>query len=397
MNPQQPTNNPLEQAPNQNKAFTVLGRFREIGREIDPSKNWGSYPNVGFYSKDENFEMVSGSGKDKLICGIRDLKDPSRKISFEHSFSSKDYVERVSENLANSLGVFSSEKKAQLFIDLNVQLTEFLKNNPGVSVELVDAFLVSQILSHVPDKTYVKDELNVDIMIADFIESRSSNLEKDLEQSLVILQKLLKQVSGKFDPETFRKFMENFSDSSRFLIFDENYNYSKIFKDFWSTPFLSQREKGFQTRIETIPFPTKNQITTQIESKDQTMQLLSQYSFEKIPEVLPAPGASFEEQIVDVNSVVGMSACDSWFIQDIPNSDRGLGNIWKLIQKFKNEDLHFTNESSFIKGIRVNGKIWVYEDGRNRFAALKALGVKQIPMLIIEGQISNRPAVSSII
>ena len=57
MKPQQATNNPLEQAPNQNKAFTVLGRFREIGREIDPSRNWGSYPNVGFYSKDENFEM----------------------------------------------------------------------------------------------------------------------------------------------------------------------------------------------------------------------------------------------------------------------------------------------------------------------------------------------------
>lgn len=397
MNPQQPVSSILEQEKIPQGPFTVLGRFREIGKEIDPSRNWANYTKIGFYSKDEKFELISGSNKEKLISGIRDLNDPSRKASFEHSFSNSDFSERVNENFINSLKIFSSEKRAQLFIDLNVGLEDFLKNNPNVTPEIVDSYLVEQVLSKIPDRERNSSELDSDILIADFFESRESNIEKDNDNSQVILQKLLKQISNKFDHQTFKKFLDNYSDSNRFSVFDEQYQYSKIFKDFWSTPLLAQRENGFQNKIETIPYPTKNQITNQIDTKEQLKQNLYDAPFEKFPEALPKSGSTYEEQVVDINSVVGMSGCDSWFIQDVPSSDKGLGNIWKHVQKFKNEDLHFTSESSFIKGINVNGKIWVSEDGRNRFAALKALGVKQIPMLIIEGQVSERTSVSSII
>jgi hypothetical protein len=74
-----------------------------------------------------------------------------------------------------------------------------------------------------------------------------------------------------------------------------------------------------------------------------------------------------------------------------------LNNIWKWAEFFKKNDLHYKSENTFIKGIRINEKVFVHEDGRNRFAALKALGVKQIPMLVIEGEISERTSVSSII
>jgi len=397
MNPQQPVSSILEQDKMPQRSFTLLGRFREIGKEIDPSRNWSNYTKIGFYSKDENFEIISGSNKEKLISGIRDLNDSSRKASFEHSFSNSDFSERVNENFINSLKIFSSEKKAQLFIDLNIELENFLKANPNTTPEIVDSFLVGQVLSRIPNREVGSSDLDSDILIADFFESRESNLEKDDENSQVILQKLLKQISSKFDHQTFKKFIDNYSDSNRFSVFDQDYQYSKIFKDFWSTPLLAQRENGFQNTIETIPYPTKNQITNQIETKEQLKQNLFDSSFEKFPEGLPKSGSTYEEQVVDIKSVAGMSGCDSWFIQDVPSSDKGLENIWKHVQKFKNEDLHFTSESSFIKGIRVNGKIWVFEDGRNRFAALKALGVKQIPMLIIEGEISERTPVSSII
>ena len=397
MNPQQPVSSILEQEKIPQGSYTVLGRFREIGKEIDPSRNWANYTKIGFYSKDEKFELISGSNKEKLISGIRDLNDPSRKVSFEHSFSNSDFSERVNENFINSLKIFSSEKKAQLFIDLNIELENYLKANPNTTPEIVDSFLVGQVLTRIPDRESGSSELDSDILIADFFESRESNLEKDNDNSQIILQKLLKQISNKFDHQTFKKFLDNYSDSNRFSVFDQQYQYSKIFKDFWSTPLLAQRENGFQNKIETIPYPTKNQITNQIETKEQLKQNLYDSPFEKFPEALAKSGSTYEEQVVDINSVVGMSGCDSWFIQDVPSSDKGLGNIWKHVQKFKNEDLHFTSESSFIKGINVNGKIWVSEDGRNRFAALKALGVKQIPMLIIEGQVSERTSVSSII
>lgn len=397
MNSQQPVSSILEQEKIPQGPFTILGRFREIGKEIDPSKNWTNYTKIGFYSKDEKFEIISGSNKEKLISGIRDLNDSSRKASFEYLFSNSDFSERVNENFINSLKIFSSEKKAQLFIDLNIDLENFLKDNPNTTPEIVDSFLVEQVLSRIPNREAGSSELDSDILIADFFESRESNLEKDNDNSQVILQKLLKQISNKFDHQTFKKFIDSYSDSSRFSVFDEKYQYSKIFKDFWSTPMLAQRENGFQNKIETNPYSTKKQITNQIETKEQLKQNLFDSPFEKFPEALPKSGSTYEEQVVDTNSVAGMSGCDSWFIQDVPSSDKGLGNIWKHVQKFKNEDLHFTSESSFIKGIIVNGKIWVFEDGRNRFAALKALGVKQIPMLIIEGEISERTPVSSII
>ena len=119
MNPQQPVSSIIEQEKVPQGSFTVLGKFREIGKEIDPNKDWKKYSSVGFYSKDSNFEMVSGSNNTEYIAGIRELTGERRKTTFEYKFNDKECVLAVKRVLDRSLPVFNSNNTAQLFIDIN--------------------------------------------------------------------------------------------------------------------------------------------------------------------------------------------------------------------------------------------------------------------------------------
>jgi hypothetical protein len=399
MNPQQPVSSILEQEKVPQSSFTVLGKFREIGKEIDPNKDWKKYSSVGFYSKDSNFEMVSGSNNSEYIAGIRELTGERRKTTFEYKFNDKECVLAVKRVLDRSLPVFNSVNTAQLFIDINDPNTgigKFIQENPNYTSEQLEIFLIDKVLDKIPNKESFTTPEETGAILSDFFDKRELN--EDLPESRKNVENILKKMASKLDKEAFSILMENINESFKFNTFDKDFNYSLLLSEEWLAAFIRSREQGFATSIETPPFQTVNQVSRQINSPEELKTILLNEKFEAAPSgALIKEGVSYQEELVDIATVVGMSGTDTWVIQDVKGSDKGLNNIWKWTEFFKKNDLHYKSENTFIKGIRINEKVFVHEDGRNRFAALKALGVKQIPMLVIEGEISERTSVSSII
>jgi len=404
MNPQQAVNSiapdsPAEREPFGKKSFTILGRFREIGKEIDPSRDWEKYSSTGFYSKDSNFEILTGSNNADYIAGVRELTGNQRKTSFEYQFKDKECVSKVKKALDRALPVFNSTNTAQLFLDIHDQdngIGRFIKENPNYSPEELEIFLIDKVLDKIPNKESATSAEEVNIILADYFEKRELN--QDTPKSQKNVESILKKMATKLDTEAFSILMEDMRDSTKLYIFDEDFNYSLLLSEGWLAAFIRSREQGFVTSIETPAFQTINQISRQVNSPEELKTILLNEKFEAIPAgALVKEGSTYQEELVDIVTVVGMSETDSWIVQDIKGSDKGVDNIWKRVEYFKKNDLHYKSENMFIKGTRVGGKIYVHEDGRNRFAALKALGIKQIPMLVIEGEISEKNSVSSII
>lgn len=412
MNPQQAVNSiapdsPVEKEPVARNSYTILGRFREIGKEIDPNKDWGKYSSTGFYSKDSNFEIISGSNNTDYIAGVREFTGNQRKASFEYQFKDIECVSKINGVLRRALPVFNSTNTVQLFLDIhdqdtenennpNIGIAKFIKENPNFTPEELEIFLIDKVLDKIPDKESVTSSVEVEAILSEYFKKRE--LYPDTPKSQKNVESILKKMATKLDTEAFSILMEDMRDSTKLYIFDEDFNYSLLLSEGWLAAFIRSRGQGFVTSIETPAYPTINQINRQINNPEELKTILLQEKFEAAPSgALIKEGAFYQEELVDIATVVGMSDTDTWIIQEVKGSDKGLNSIWKWAEFFKKNDLHYKSENRFIKGIRVGGKIWVFEDGRNRFAALKALGVKQIPMLIIEGEISERTPVSSII
>jgi hypothetical protein len=68
-----------------------------------------------------------------------------------------------------------------------------------------------------------------------------------------------------------------------------------------------------------------------------------------------------------------------WFVSDADT--RGPERIWELIQSLQGEDPILRKGGRQLHVYEINGKYWVVE-GRHRVAALKVLGVEQVPMLV---------------
>jgi hypothetical protein len=418
MNPQQAVNSiapdsPAERESFGKKSFTILGRFREIGKEIDPNKDWEKYSSTGFYSKDSNFEIISGSNNADYIAGVREFTGNQRKASFEYQFKDIECVSKINGVLRRALPVFNSTNTVQLFLDihdentedkdnsnteikpeLNIGIARFIKDNPNFTPEHLEIFLIDKVLDKIPDKESATSSVEVEAILSEYLDKR----DQDTSESKENVKSILKKMATKLDKEAFSILMENINESFKFNIFDKDFNYSLLLSEEWLAAFIRSRGQGFVTSIETPAYPTINQINRQINNPEELKTILLQEKFEAAPSgALIKEGAFYQEELVDIATVVGMSGTDTWIIQEVKGSDKGLNSIWKWAEFFKKNDLHYKSENRFIKGIRVGGKIYVHEDGRNRFAALKALGVKQIPMLIIEGEISERTSVSSII
>ena len=407
MNPQQPVSSILEQEKVPQGSFTVLGKFREIGKEIDPNRDWEKYSSTGFYSKDSNFEIISGSNNTDYIAGVIEFTGNQRKASFEYQFKDIECVSKINGVLRRALPVFNSINTVQLFLDIHDQNTQdannpntgiakFIKDNPNFTPEDLEIFLIDKVLDKIPPKESATSSQEVEAILSEYFKKRE--LYQDTQKSQKNVESVLKKMATKLDKEAFSILMENINESFKFCTFDKDFIYSLLLSEEWLAAFIRSRGQGFVTSIETPAYPTINQINRQINNPEELKTILLNEKFEAIPTgALVKEGAFYQEELVDIAMVVGVSGTDTWVIQDVKNSDKGLNSIWTWAEFFKKNDLHYKYEKWFIKGIRVGGKIYVHEDGRNRFAALKALGVKQIPMLIIEGEISKSPAVSSII
>lgn len=379
---------PTEQAPKPSTKFTVLGRFRQLGKEIDPSKNWDSYSKVEYSSFGEGFNLITGSSDNRFISGIMETEGEKRKATYEFSLKDKSDTEVISGVFKNSLDIFSGNKRAQLFIDLHIEIENLLKENKNYTSQELEFRLVSKVVESLPDRR-TKEEVNLlDIgqNLNNFFTNRSDT-SQDLDSTKEIVTQIIKSISTKMDQATFNIYMQHIEEAFRQKIFDKGYKFAHLLSEGWLAVLLASRNRDFQTIEQQVPtFPIKDQIRNDIQTIEQLKDILISANFKPLQGYYKK-NSIFHEEVVSADTVVGVEGCDSWIGQDRKDSNNGLNEIWGRVNYFKNNDLHFISQEKPINAIKIKDELYILEDGKNLFAALKALGVSQIPLLVVEGDV----------
>ena len=86
-------------------------------------------------------------------------------------------------------------------------------------------------------------------------------------------------------------------------------------------------------------------------------------------------------EMVPLEKVMGAVLIeDGW---NVSRSDgRGIENIFKFVKGFQDGSIDLLGHNSPIKVIEIDGEYFIEGDGRHRTAALKALGVREVPVLV---------------
>jgi hypothetical protein len=128
-------------------------------------------------------------------------------------------------------------------------------------------------------------------------------------------------------------------------------------------------------------FSIRDKITRPIQIETQLREILSTFPIEQIPDVLGRKMSPIAAEMVEMDKVVGGSAMDSWV--DISDTGgRGFENVQRIVKEYMSGNWKVGGYNAPIRLIEMNGKYYINSDGRHRSAALKALGVAQIPALV---------------
>ncbi|MDB5259353.1 MAG: hypothetical protein JWO73_561 [Candidatus Taylorbacteria bacterium] len=137
-------------------------------------------------------------------------------------------------------------------------------------------------------------------------------------------------------------------------------------------------------RQEPEKYAVKDMITNPVTTKAALSNVLSGMPIESLPDANRMQLGHPHAEIVELESVVGFIGEENpqgWEVSD--SNGRGLDRIFDLAHEFQDGGRDVT-ESDPIQVTKVDGKYYISNDGRHRVAALKALGVKEAPMLVKE-------------
>jgi ParB-like chromosome segregation protein Spo0J len=198
------------------------------------------------------------------------------------------------------------------------------------------------------------------------------------------LTRLIKLVSKKISVDTLtQKFAEFQNKVSRI---DDAFgrNYPSLLTEIqqWALESREDTTKKHESlrRKEPVKYDIASQITRNFSSEAELEQILRDLPVEPMPDVHFAPRSRQQAELVSLGSVVGGNDMTDWRVSNSEN--RGVGKIMELSQALREGTADVAGNNQPIQVIEVSGKYFIEGDGRHRTAALKALGVKEVPMLV---------------
>lgn len=199
------------------------------------------------------------------------------------------------------------------------------------------------------------------------------------------LNRLMKLVSKKITPEIFSQKLAELQRNVPFIDGAFESNYSNLLTGIRSWALESRDDTKINhessRRKELAQYDLSDKITNDFESQEQLETILKALPpAEQMPQnIQNMPKEQEKAEMVQLESVVGGKDMSSWSISTTDN--RGLGKILEFAKDLKSGEANIAGFNQPIAVLEMNGKYYL-EEGRHRAAALKALGVKETPMLV---------------
>jgi hypothetical protein len=139
-------------------------------------------------------------------------------------------------------------------------------------------------------------------------------------------------------------------------------------------------------------YDVASQVRRKIDDLHALRVILDSFPCKPMPDLQAAVFSGVTAEMVPLDRVCGGVTLSHWTVSTSAN--RGLPHIFKLSQAFARGEMGVGGRGHPVSVFCLNGEYFLSRDGRHRVAALKALGVEQVPMLVTHASLGDH-AVSS--
>lgn len=199
------------------------------------------------------------------------------------------------------------------------------------------------------------------------------------------LERFIKTLSKKVSPEKAKQVLTTLNDNVRRLADptgkDLPYVMNLYFKGIMDSRDDMEYDYEALGRDPVEMYEVKDQIQQKFKDRGELDVVLSGMDCEPFPYTSHLRESNSVYEIVPIEEIVGGSGMKNWLVS--PEESRGPELIYKYVQMAQNGEFKIGGNQLAMNVIEVDGKYFVYRDGRHRVAALKALGVGEVPMRVI--------------
>ena len=207
------------------------------------------------------------------------------------------------------------------------------------------------------------------------------------EEQRAQLAEFTRLVASKMPSDKFFELMKKYQDDLKYTHDPYGTTYQTIFTDMaqWVLDEREDTQRNYPLlkRIRPDQYTVKDKVTQPINSVAELETALAALPVEPMPDTRGKYHANEIPEMVRLESVMGGTGIKTWSVST--SEGRGLPHIFTLTNKFQSDELNIAGNGRDepIKLIEVGGKFYVSSDGRHRVAALKALGVAEVPAMVI--------------
>lgn len=357
--------------------FTITS-FQKRAAEIDPDKThkWQT-ANLSVWIKGDYGTIAAGGTYDN------DIKDQSMKggmLIAENSVeggATSVFVPGVKREIEGGItGIISDiaprlgDKDRHNFIKGIISQSKELASMDPVSLSKeLSLYATSFIPDHLEAVPLTPDEI-------DNFQLQDSDVDT---QRVAEFKDFLSLLSRKLPPDAFRERMEKIYEYFSYMDepFGRNYNIiiprclEWVMEDRGDMP----RNYDILKRPPTKNFPIE--VTEPLGTIEELTDKLKNMTAKPTPDRIPQTNSVAE--FVELDKIVGGNNMTNWTVST--SLSRGVPNIYKIAESMQTTGELWAEWDS-IAGVEIDGEYYVTQDGRHRVAALKALGVKEIPMIV---------------
>lgn len=353
--------------------------FQKDAERIDPDKShpWQAARGDGFFVSDEfgqialaeTFDVEETDEDDKVGLLLAETASDGQSSS---TYIRNELSPRVRGQFADVINEVSprlSGETRHKFVRTLIQLVSSLENQPD---EVVAETLTTLTLKLLPDHPQ-----GIEASEVPQIGTASPQQQEQLTR-------LIKLVSKKMPAEMFSQKFNELQDNLRWIDDAFGRNYASMLVDIrrWALDSRQDTVRNYDVlrKKEPVDYPVKDMITRDFASPAELEQILRELPVEPMPDVRFAPRYRERAELVQLDQVLGGTGINDWTVST--SQGRGVGKILELSQALKQGSASVAGNNQPIIAIEVGGKFFIEADGRHRTAALKALGVKEVPMLV---------------
>ena len=351
--------------------------FQKEASQVDEDKShpWEKVHN-SFYVKNEYGVIVAGEcyeGRDlPLSLLLAEKTVDGQHTSMYHRTLSRQQM----GNISNAIDTFTphlEDKTRHAFIRKIIQLSQEI--TPEELMAEKTSMCLLDILPDINSSISIEDEPLI-----------NSLLEQVDQEKKIQLGNFLAKAAKKMPVELFREKLKNLNESLVFRHDPFGKFYPQLFFEITEWVINSRDDTKINysllQRPELEKYFVKDQVRRTFKSKEELASVLFALPIESFPDIKNKEVGLRHPEMVDLDLLIGGQTIENWNVST--SEGRGLERIFQLATEFQNGTRDVVGRGDPIDAIKINGKYYVNSDGRHRTAALKALGVKNVPMLVSE-------------